>query len=122
MSSSQDCDDDSLMSTRAKLFYKKAEEFTELGVGTLKVQSSSGESVRLLLRNDTALGKVLMNVRLTPDVPTTLTKNNIIIVCPPNPPLGKKGEGEEGVVTYLIRVKTVAMAEKLHSTIKENMK
>ena len=116
---SQDDDDTSLMSVRAKLFYKKAEEYTELGVGSLKVQSSNGDSVRLLLRNDTSLGKVLLNVRLTTDVPMSLTKNNVIVVCPPNPPLGKE---EDGAVTYLIRVKTAPLAEQLHTTIKDNLK
>ena len=114
-------DDGSLLSLRAKLFYKKQDEYTELGVGTLKVQSSNGQSVCLLLRNDTSIGNILMNVRVTADVPMTLTKNNVIVVCPANPPLGK-GAGEGGVVTYLIRVKTVQLAEKLHTTIKENMK
>lgn len=120
-SSSETVDDGSLLSLRAKLFYKKQDEYTELGVGTLKVQSSNGQSVCLLLRNDTSIGNILMNVRVTADVPMSLTKNNMIVVCPANPPLGK-GAGEEGVVTYLIRVKTAQLAEKLHSTIKENMK
>ena len=114
-------DNGSLLSLRAKLFYKKQDEYTELGVGTLKVQSSNGQSVCLLLRNDTSIGNILMNVRVTADVPMTLTKNNVIVVCPANPPLGK-GAGEGGVVTYLIRVKTAQLAEKLHTTIKENMK
>lgn len=86
----------------------------------LKVQSSSGQSVRLLLRNDTSLGNILMNVRLTAEVPMTLTKNNLIVVCPANPPLGKEGE-ETGPVTYLIRVKTAQQAEQLHSTVKDNL-
>ena len=73
----------------------------------------------LLLRNDTSIGNILINVRVTGDVPMTLTKNNLIVVCPPNPPLEK---GDSDVVTYLIRVKTVQQAEELHTTIKENMK
>ena len=118
-SAAEAVDDGSLLSLRAKLFYKKQDEYTELGVGTLKVQSSSGQSVCLLLRNDTSIGNILMNVRVTADVPMTLTKNNVIVVCPANPPLGK-GAGEGGVVTYLIRVKTAQLAEKLHTTIKDN--
>ena len=118
-SAAEAVDDGSLLSLRAKLFYKKQDEYTELGVGTLRVQSSSGQSVCLLLRNDTSIGNILMNVRVTADVPMTLTKNNVIVVCPANPPLGK-GAGEGGVVTYLIRVKTAQLAEKLHTTIKDN--
>lgn len=95
---------------RAKLFFKKSSdsEFTELGIGQLRVLPGSGEGVRALLRNDTALGKVchllchcktlstissilqvLLNVRVTNAIPVTSKNNNIFLVCVPNPPLEK---------------------------------
>ena len=116
-----DEDDSSLLTTRAKLFYKKESEFTELGVGTLRVQSSANKTVRLLLRNDTSLGTVLLNVRVSCDVPLSTNKNNVLIVCTPNPPL-RKGEKSGGgaPVTYLIRVKTAEQAEDLLTCIKDN--
>ena len=117
----ESADDGSLLAVRAKLFYKKKDEFTELGVGTLKVQGANGESVCLLLRNDTSIGNILMNVRVTSDVPMTLTKNNLMVVCPANPPLSKGGS-DSGAVTYLIRVKTAQLAEKLHTSIQESLK
>lgn len=82
--------------------------------------SSSEQTVRLLMRNDTSIGNVLLNVRLTPDMPMMLNKNNIIVVCPPNPPVSKKETSD--TLTYLIRVKTGELAEQLYSTIKDNLK
>ena len=132
-----DSDGDALMSARAKLFYKKGEGFADLGVGTLKVlQSTGGDSeVQLLLRSETKLGNILMNIRVTSSVPVSTKANNLLLVSVPNPPLvlGKKktgggegeGEGEgEGTsasapVTYLVRVKTAQIAEDIHALIKD---
>ena len=106
------------MSVRAKLFYKKGSGYTELGVGTLKVQSSSTKAVRLLLRNDTSLSKVLLNVRVTSDIPISSKNNNVFVVCVPNPPLSK--DNIDTPVSYLIRVKTSPLADKLVTRLKEN--
>lgn len=111
-------DDDSLMSVRAKLFYKKGAEYCELGVGTLKVQSLGDKSIRLLLRNDTATAKVILNVRVTSNIPVSSKNNNVFLVCVANPPLAKNPE--DTPVSYLIRVKTAQLADKLFTTIKEN--
>lgn len=91
----------------------------ELGVGNLKVMHSSEQTVQLLMRNDTSIGNVLLNVRLTSDIPMMLNKNNVIIVCPPNPPIAKREDTD--TLTYLIRVKTAQQAEQLYSTIKDNL-
>lgn len=107
-------------SFKAKLFYKKADEYVELGVGNLKVVNSDGQTVQLLMRNDTSIGNVMLNVRLTPEIPMMLNKNNVIVVCPPNPPIGKSEDKES--LTYLIRVKTAQQAEQLYSTIKDTLK
>lgn len=49
-----------MFSVRAKLFFKKSSdsEFTELGIGQMRVLPGSGDSVRVIMRNDTALAKV----------------------------------------------------------------
>lgn len=116
----EDSEDDSLFSVRAKLFYKKEDSFTELGIGRLRVQlvSSGGNGVRLLLRNDTKLGTILLNVRVTADIPVTAKGNNVFVVCVPNPPLSK--EATSTPVTYLLRVKTAQAASDLVKTIKEH--
>ena len=84
------------------------------------MMNSCEQTVQLLMRNDTSIGNVMLNVRLTPEIPMMLNKNNVIVVCPPNPPIGKKEDGDS--LTYLIRVKTVQQAEQLYSTIKDNLK
>lgn len=111
-------DDNILLAVRTKLFYKKGSEFAELGVGTLKIQTSSTGVVHLLLRNDTSLGNVLLNVKVTKEIPLSTNKKSVLMVCPaPNPPLS----AWKGAVTYLLRVKTDAMAEEILSVIQKNI-
>ena len=45
---------------RAKLFFKKSaeNEFTELGIGQIRVLPSNREGMRVVMRNDTTLAKV----------------------------------------------------------------
>ena len=117
-SASKPADDNSLLTIRAKLFYKKGAEFAELGVGTVKVQSSSKGVVHMLMRNDTALGNILLNVKVTKEMPLSTNKKSVLMVCPtPNPPLS----AWEGPVTYLLRVKTDEMAGQILSVIQNNI-
>lgn len=109
-----------LMKTRAKLFYKKGEEYIELGTGNLLVSKTTGSGVQLLMRNETTLGKVLLNVRVTAQMPLTVKGNNVFLVCLPNPPLTSKPPDNPTPATYLIRVKTGDIATNLHSTIKQS--
>lgn len=115
-----DGDEDSLFSVRAKLFYKKGETFVELGLGTLRVQQGSPSGFILLMRNNTKLGNILLNVRVTADVPVSSKANNIFVVCVPNPALSGKAEEQASPVTYLIRVKTAQLAEQLLRTVHKN--
>ena len=113
-------DRDTLFSVRSKLFFKKGDEFTELGVGMLRVlRTTSG--VRVILRNDTAISKVLLNVFVTKSVPLSSKANNVFLVCAPNPPLASKEEDSTRPVTYLLRVKTATLAAELVKTLKEGM-
>lgn len=124
-------DSDCLLALRSKLYYKKEGKFVELGVGKLRVEEmEGGEGVKLLLRNDTTLKQILLNIRINSQVPMTLQKNNLLIVCPPNPPLETKSPSKSDEspgkttplpVTYAIRVKDGHVAEQLHSTIKNNI-
>ena len=69
------------------------------------------------MRNDTSVGKILLNVFLTSSTPVSRSgKNNVILVSVPNPPLySKPSEGDNSLpATYLIRVKTADDADKLH--------
>lgn len=106
-----------LLSVRCKLFYKKGSSYADLGVGQLKVEERPS-GVRLLLRNDTKLGNILLNVHLKGEIPVTLQKNHVVVVCTPNPPLS--GD-DSSATTYLIRVKDTGRAQELHSIIKKHL-
>lgn len=79
------------------------------------------------MRNDTTLGNILLNISLSSQLPVSRAgKNNVLLMCPPNPPLELKptNQNEEmaqsgkEVVTYLMRVKTSQLADQLFELIK----
>ena len=82
----------------------------------------------LLMRNDTSLGNILLNISLSPQLPVSRAgNNNVLLMCPPNPPLEFKPTNQNEdmpppaqseVVTYLIRVKTKELADQLFEQIK----
>ncbi|NWJ07766.1 NUP50 protein, partial [Crypturellus undulatus] len=111
-------EDDAFYSKKCKLFYKKDNEFKEKGVGTLHLKPAGNEKTQLLVRADTNLGNILLNVLIPPKMPCTRTgKNNVLIVCVPNPPIDEKNP--TGPVTMLIRVKTSEDADELHKILLE---
>ncbi|NXK92490.1 NUP50 protein, partial [Formicarius rufipectus] len=111
-------EDDAFYSKKCKLFYKKDNEFKEKGVGTLHLKPAGNEKTQLLVRADTNLGNILLNVLIPPKMPCTRTgKNNVLIVCIPNPPIDEKNPTVP--VTMLIRVKTSEDADELHKILLE---
>lgn len=116
-------DDNRLINMRCKLFYKKETEFVELGLGNVCITKGEKSGVNLLLRNDTAMKKILLNVHLSKGVPLSLTKNKVLIVCLPNPPLDSKSDDDKSIipVTYLIKVKDEVSAKSLHAKINNNL-
>ncbi|NXT02862.1 NUP50 protein, partial [Jacana jacana] len=111
-------EDDAFYSKKCKLFYKKDNEFKEKGVGTLHLKTAGNEKTQLLVRADTNLGNILLNVLIPHKMPCTRTgKNNVLIVCVPNPPIDEKNPAVP--VTMLIRVKTSEDADELHKILLE---
>uniref|UniRef100_A0A8C6G6F4 RanBD1 domain-containing protein n=1 Tax=Mus spicilegus TaxID=10103 RepID=A0A8C6G6F4_MUSSI len=97
-------EEDAFYSKKCKLFYKKANEFKEKGVGTLHLKPTATQKTQVLVRADTNLGNILLNVLIPPNMPCTQTgKNNVLIICQPTLP-----------VTMLIWVKTSEDADELH--------
>ncbi|KAL5111787.1 Nuclear pore complex protein Nup50 [Taenia crassiceps] len=114
----------SVYTVRCKLFYKRADQWTERGLGNLHIIPSGDEKFQLLVRADTNLGNILLNIMVTKDIPMQLQKNNITFACVPSPPLpgNTKTEGEDAVspprpVPMLIRVKSAEAAENLLTEI-----
>ncbi|XP_062058688.1 nuclear pore complex protein Nup50 isoform X1 [Lepus europaeus] len=111
-------EEDAFYSKKCKLFYKKDNEFKEKGVGTLHLKPTANQKTQLLVRADTNLGNILLNVLILPNMPCSRTgKNNVLIVCVPNPPLDEKSASTPA--TMLIRVKTSEDADELHRILLE---
>nr|XP_015844759.1 nuclear pore complex protein Nup50-like [Peromyscus maniculatus bairdii] len=108
-------EEDVFYSKRCKLLYKKDSEFKEKGVGILHLKATANQKMRLLVR-DIKVGSILLNVPISANTPCTrMGKNNVLIVCVPDPPLDKKNAAIE--VTMLIRVKTSKDADELHKIL-----
>jgi nuclear pore complex protein Nup50 len=104
-------EDDSLFSKRCKVFVKSGADYADRGVGTLFLKKVD-EKVQLIVRADTNLGNILLNIIITDGLPTSrLGKNNVMIVCVPTP------ESKPPPTSVLVRVKTGEEADELLATI-----
>ncbi|KAJ7329455.1 hypothetical protein JRQ81_015629 [Phrynocephalus forsythii] len=111
-------EEDAFYSKKCKIFYKKDNEYKEKGVGTLHLKNAGNQKTQLLVRADTNLGNILLNILVPPKMPCSRTgKNNVLIVCVPNPPFDEKNATVP--VPILIRVKTTEDADELHNILLE---
>jgi len=109
---------DSLYSKKCKLFYKKSGSYEERGVGNIHLKKTDESKLQVLIRADTSLGNILLNIILTDNMPVErVGKNNVMLICVPNPPIDPKAESEP--VTFLIRVKSGEDADTLKDKMKE---
>ncbi|CAO1413603.1 unnamed protein product [Diamesa serratosioi] len=102
-------EDESIFSKRCKVFVKGASDYSDRGVGTLylkKVEDTN--KVQLIVRADTNLGNILLNVMVVEGLPVSRTgKNNVLIVCIPTP------DSKPPPTSVLLRVKTSEEADEL---------
>nr|XP_020511239.1 nuclear pore complex protein Nup50 [Labrus bergylta] len=111
-------EDDAFYSKKCKLFYKKDNEFKDKGVGTLHLKEMEDGKTQLIIRADTNLGNILLNIVVQSSMPCSrVGKNNVMVVCVPNPTLDDKNPSSP--VPLLIRVKTAEDADELHKTLEE---
>lgn len=111
-------EDDAFYSKKCKMYYKKEGEFKEKGVGTLHLKETAEGKTQMIIRADTNLGKILLNILVASSMPCSrVGKNNVMVVCVPNPPLDDKNPS--GPVPLLIRVKTAEDADELHKILEE---
>lgn len=114
-------EEEALYSKRCKLFYNKDGNYVEKGVGVLYLKSMDNKT-QLLVRADTNLGNILLNIILTDTLPIKrVGKNNVLIICVPNPPINPKQESTEAI-PLLIRVKTTEDADELLQKLEEHKK
>ncbi|XP_065368123.1 nuclear pore complex protein Nup50 [Calliphora vicina] len=110
-------EDDAVYSKKCKVFVKKDGNFVDKGVGTLylKPVESSGKT-QLIVRADTNLGNILVNLILNSAVPAQrMGKNNVMMVCLPTPDVEKP-------TSMLLRVKTGEEADELLENIEKYKK
>lgn len=66
-------------------------------------------------------GNILLNIVLSDSLPMSRTgKNNVLLVCVPNPPLDAKKADSKEAIPMLIRVKTSDDADKLLETLNKH--
>lgn len=108
-------EDDAIFSKRCKVFVKKDKDFSDRGVGTLYLKPvKDSKKTQLLVRADTNLGKILINLILSEGIPSQrMGKNNVMMVCIPTPE-------ETKPVSILLRVKTGEEADELLEQIKKH--
>lgn len=110
-------EDDAIYSKRCKVFVKKGNDYADRGIGTLYLKPvKDSEKTQMLVRADTNLGNILVNLILSDGIPCQrMGKNNVMMVCMPTPE-------ETKVATMLLRVKTGEEADDLLSQIKKHTK
>lgn len=114
-------EEDAHYTKRCKLFYQKNGAWLERGVGNIHLKPCNGKT-QLLIRADTNLGNVLLNIMLNHSIPFKRQgKNNVSMVCVPNPPIDPKST-ESKPVSMLIRVKTEEDADELYSNVEKYKK
>ena len=109
---------DALYTKKCKLFYKKAGAYEERGLGNIHLKKTEDSKLQVIVRADTALGNILLNIIMTEDIPLErVGKNNVMLICLPNPPIDPKADPEP--VTFLIRVKNAEDADELKDKLAE---
>ncbi|XP_061398849.1 nuclear pore complex protein Nup50 [Musca vetustissima] len=110
-------EEDAVYSKKCKVFVKKDGNFADKGVGTLYLKPiESSEKTQLIVRADTNLGNILVNLILSSAIPAQrMGKNNVMMVCIPTPEVEKP-------TPMLLRVKTGEEADELLATIEKYKK
>lgn len=109
-------EEDSLYQKRCKVLVKNGAEYSDRGVGTLFLKKVD-DKVQLLVRADTNLGNILLNIIVSEGLPVSrMGKNHVMVMCVPTP------ESKPPPVPVLLRVKTAEEADELLETINKHKK
>ncbi|XP_049548902.1 nuclear pore complex protein Nup50 [Anopheles darlingi] len=105
---------DSVYSKRCKLFVKAGGNYSDRGIGTVHIKLVDTK-VQVLVRADTSLGNVLLNIILNDSIPLQrMGKNNVMMICLPTP------DSKPPPTSVLLRVKTAEEADELFETLKKH--
>lgn len=106
--------EENIYSKRCKVFVKDDGDYKDRGTGTLYLKKVKDDKVQLLVRADTNLGNILLNILLSPGLPVKQLKNNVVLVCIPTP------EADPKPKSVLVRVKTADDAAELLKEIQKH--
>ncbi|CAB3228524.1 unnamed protein product [Arctia plantaginis] len=109
-------EENSIYDKKCKIFVKKENNFVDKGVGTLYIKKieETGKH-QLLVRANTNLGTILVNLILVAGIPMQrMGKNNVMMVCIPTP------ESKPPPTPILIRVKSSEEADELLATLEKH--
>ncbi|XP_062566210.1 transforming growth factor-beta receptor-associated protein 1-like [Saccostrea cucullata] len=99
--STEVAEEGSLYSVKCKLFYQRDGKWNEKGVGFLHLKKAD-DKAQLVVRADTNLGNILLNIMLSPSIPLKRQgTNNVYIFCVPNPKINPKDEDNKPVAMLL---------------------
>jgi nuclear pore complex protein Nup50 len=109
---------------RVKLYYYNEEEkkFCDRGIGNLFIKPiNNGESTSLVVRADTTLANILLNVKLSKALPIAKAgPKDVSYLCVPNPPIPKTKSNAP--CKFLFKVKTEDDANELLEKLNEYKK
>ncbi|KRZ79146.1 Nuclear pore complex protein Nup50 [Trichinella papuae] len=106
----------SVYSEKCKLYFKQDKEFVLKGIGFVYLKPNDNGKVQLIIRDNTALGNLYLNIFLDELTPCQkINKNKIMLAAVPNPPI--EGKSEDEAVTYLINMKSEKEADTLFDLI-----
>jgi nuclear pore complex protein Nup50 len=105
---------------RLKLFYWNEGKYCDRGIGNLYLKpNSKGDKIQLIIRADTTLSQLLLNVVLNEHLPISkLNDKNISFMCVPNPSIPGIKEPEKPC-NFLFKVKTNEDADELLNKLNE---
>ncbi|RDD40800.1 Nuclear pore complex protein Nup50 [Trichoplax sp. H2] len=114
-------EDDAIFSARCKLFYKLKKDdkdWKERGVGTIYLKKTETSGLQLVIRNDSSLGNILLNIAVSKTFPMSIVKEkNLSFITVANPPIDPKDVSTDPT-TFLMRLKSATDATSLHDHIK----
>ena len=89
------------------------------GIGNLHIKlPSDGAKKQMIIRAETSLGNILLNVALTKQMPVSkISKNRLVMICIANPPIPK--HDDKTPCKFLIQVKTEEETNELLDKINE---
>ena len=116
--------ENTVFTCNSKVFMKRSDSFADIGICILRVRKNpNSNKTQLLVRNNTTFARIIINIIITSTTPISKSREKeIIIICPKQETDSSDKDGGNQVLemdTFLIRVKTPALASTLYALLDE---